>query len=76
MEKFKTLIWTNEKDQILGRYAVIFQGALCGCDIPELLTMDATIEKMKLIYRVVDFSLVELITVKLYDMSTITEHEK
>ena len=75
METFKTLVWTNEKDKILGKYAVIFQGALCGCDIPELLTMDATIGKMKLIYRAVNFSLVELITVKLYDMNTITEIE-
>ena len=73
METFKTLVWKNDRDKILGKYAIIFQGALCGCDIPELLTMDATIGKMKLIYRVVNFSLVELITVKLYDMSTITE---
>ena len=73
MEKFKVLIWKNDRDKILGKYATIMDGAFGGCDVPDLLTTDATIEKLKLIYSDLDFNLVELITVKLYDMSTITE---
>lgn len=68
MEQFKTLVFVNDTDKLLGNYALIFQGAFGGCDVPELMTMSATIDRLKLLYTDLDFSLVKLITVKLSEI--------
>ena len=69
MEQFKTLVFVNNVDKLLGNYALIFQGAFGGCDVPELMTMDATIDKLKFMYADLDFSLVKMITLNVYPLN-------
>ena len=70
-ETFQTLVFVNNVDKLLGKYAAIVPGMFRdfgGTEVPELMTMDATIDKMKLLFPDHDFSLVKLITVKLSEI--------
>ena len=55
MDKFKTLVFVNDDDKLLGTYAAISHGVFGGCEVPELLTMSATIDRMKLLFPDLDF---------------------
>jgi hypothetical protein len=67
MAMFKTLVFVNSEDKVLGNYALPFKGCFGGCDIPELMTMDATIDKLKYLFPDLDFSLVKLITLRVFE---------
>jgi hypothetical protein len=67
----KTLIFTDSRKDILGKYAVIagvFDNyELIGGEIPEILSGTATIKKLKQRYSEIDFTGVKLIDVVVID---------
>ncbi len=71
MRTFKTLVFKNKKDKLLGDYAVIYLGKFGGCNIPDLLTMDATIRKLENIYPKLNFSMVKLVILKVSEIETV-----
>lgn len=64
MKKFKTLQFKNEKERKhLGSYATIIDDDFGGCEIPQLMTNETTIELLKKAYPKHDFSTINLITI-------------
>lgn len=64
MEKFKTFQFKNEKERkCLGKYAIIIGDDFGGCEIPQLMTDETTMELLKEAYPNHDFSVIELITI-------------
>ncbi|KKL98664.1 hypothetical protein LCGC14_1822210 [marine sediment metagenome] len=70
MKHFKTLVWKNDQDKIIGEYAVMYEGEWSGCGIPVLMTKATTIRKLEQIYPDVSFKDVKLIIVKLSEIDT------
>lgn len=63
MKKFKTLQFKDEKEQTLGTYAVIIGDDFGGCETPQLMTNETTMELLKKAYPKNDFSTIDLITI-------------
>lgn len=72
MEIFKTLIFTDEIKKRQGKYARIVsflnEANLGGSDIPEILTINATMKKLKKIYPRTDFSGTKLIKIQILNL--------
>ena len=66
MKTFKTMVFKDKSDKALGSYAAFVPGMFRdfgGTEVPELITMEATIEGLQDMYPEHDFSIIELITV-------------
>lgn len=62
---FKTLVFTDDRQKSLGDFAVIapYDNSIGGCNVPDLMTIEASITDLKKMFPKTDFTGTRLITV-------------